>query len=900
VLIPFLLSLALADNRYAFIYSKNIDDSFINFYDKVVVEADAIDNIYATRYPDRMVAYISVGEIEPWRNRGYKNSWIISKNLTWNSLIANLDKKEYQKFLLQRVEKLYKMGYRNFFLDTIDAYNRIKDKRLKVAVQNGVIEFIKELKKRYPKSKIIINRGFEILDRVYKYIDAIVAESLIAGYDHSKKIYKSVSIEDRKWLLKNLKRAKKLGLDVISIDYSNKSTKDRIDIAKKIRALGVIPYVTDGLLQEQGECDIKRVRRNILILFNRSLFKDNNEVYSDVHLIASMPIEHLGYIPILYDISTKPLPKRVEDRFHAVLIWSDGETKNSKNILNWTKKTIKKGIKVLFLKNFIFEPNSANLKFFGLKSEENKNTLLSTGKIVYHNPFKPYEIKAYIENRENIIVANSDKIKPIVSIEYKNGQIYTPIAITPWGGYAYGNSFLLSVANKSLWTIDPFKFFKMALGLDLEVIPDPTTEGGRRELFVHIDGDGFIEKYRLNPKKYAPEILIDKIFKKYKIPQSVSIIQGEVDTIGLRPKLTPKLIKIAKKLYEIPWIEPASHSFSHPFFWHKAIVPKNASPKAGKHYHLNIPNYHFSLKQETIDSINFALSLSPKYKRDKKILFWSGDCLPPKSVLKYIEKNGILAMNGGDTTITKENPFKSFIAPFGIQREEYWQIYTGAQNENIYTNEWRGPFWGYKRAIETFKLTETPQRLKPINIYYHLYSGSRLASLRALDEVYRWAISQKTTNIYASDYIKKVKDFYSTSIAKLDNREYEVRNSGNLRTLRVDNSVFVDIKDSVGVGGFKREKNRTYIILDTKKRYIIRLSNKIPDTPYLIDINGWIEEYNRGVFKLKSYMPIKAKFYLPKNCSFNLSKGVEKKIKNHILEIYSKEKRGAIIEFECK
>jgi len=67
LLIILLFSSLMGSERYAFIYSKNIDDVFINFYDKVVVEADAIDNIYAIRYPQKMVAYVSVGEIEPWR-----------------------------------------------------------------------------------------------------------------------------------------------------------------------------------------------------------------------------------------------------------------------------------------------------------------------------------------------------------------------------------------------------------------------------------------------------------------------------------------------------------------------------------------------------------------------------------------------------------------------------------------------------------------------------------------------------------------------------------------------------------------------------------------------------------------------------------------------------------------
>jgi len=96
-----LFSFVSANGRYAFIYSNNIDDTFINFYDKVVVEADSIDDIYALRYPKKMVAYVSVGEIEPWKKNStpYKKSWVLSKNKTWNSLVADLTNYEYQEFL---------------------------------------------------------------------------------------------------------------------------------------------------------------------------------------------------------------------------------------------------------------------------------------------------------------------------------------------------------------------------------------------------------------------------------------------------------------------------------------------------------------------------------------------------------------------------------------------------------------------------------------------------------------------------------------------------------------------------------------------------------------------------------------------------------------------------------
>ena len=913
----FLLSSSLlASERYAFIYSKNIDDRFINFYDKVVVEADSIDNIYAMRYPKKMVAYVSVGEIEPWRKTKtpYKKSWVISKNKTWNSLIADLNNEKYQKFIFERIAKLHKQGYRNFFLDTMDSYHvTSQDKALFKSQQKALISFVHKLHIKYPKSKIIINRGFEILDEIHKDIDAVVAESLFARYNHDEKSYALVPRNDREWLLENFQKAQAYGLDAISIDYTDLSTKERGKIANKIKELGIIPYVTDGLLQEQGECEVERIRRDVLILFNQSVFKDKNPVYSDVHLSIAMPIEHYGYVPILYDVSTKELPKRVEDKYHSVIVWVGGETNNSAKLHKWALKVKEKNIKILFLDNFGFPSSSTNLKAFGLTKEKNKNSLQIPMQVDYGTGYKPYEMRHKGHYRSELLSAK--EAKSVIKLNYKNGQSATPIAITPWGGYALASSFLIDIDNVNYWTINPYQFIKEALQFDEIPMPDPTTEAGRRILFIHIDGDGFVEFVRMQKESLSTEYLIEHIYKKYAIPHTISLIQGEMQ--DLFPKLTTRMERVARELYAIPWIEPASHTLSHPFYWADVIKPENASAKVGMKYHLPIKNYDFSLKKETIDSVDYVLNLAPKSKQKERIMFWSGDCQPPKSVLEYVEKNGIITLNGGDTTVQKKTPTLNFIAPFGLQRDEYWQIYTGQQNENVYTNDWLGPYWGFRNVIETFKMTEEPYRIKPINIYYHLYSGSKLASFSALKEVYDWAIKQKTSKLYASQYIKKGQGFYRTALGKTKNG-FEIRNQGFLRTLRFDKKINIDIQNSKGIAGHNFDNNSSYVTLDSSGKYELILE-KNKRSPYLIDANGWVEKVvnkqNKYSFELKSNVALEADFHLPKGCTYSLESETSvpnktrlkpsvpsfaKSLIKNKLSISSTKEKGAKIVFFCQ
>jgi len=194
----------------------------------------------------------------------------------------------------------------------------------------------------------------------------------------------------------------------------------------------------------------------------------------------------------------------------------------------------------------------------------------------------------------------------------------------------------------------------------------------------------------------------------------------------------------------------------------------------------------------------------------------------------------------------------------GVNYGSYFQIYTPVQNENIFTNLWKGPFWGYINVIQTFELTDKPRRLKPISIYYHYYSGSKQASLNALKKVYNYAISQRVNPVFLSEYAEKVLDFRQTVISK-DAESLRVKNAGYLRTLRIPAEFgFPDIKESKGVVGFFTDSDNTYLHLDGSGDYIIKFSKEKPKNFYLISSNGQVESFikqeNTYILKLKAYV----------------------------------------------
>jgi hypothetical protein len=228
--------------------------------------------------------------------------------------------------------------------------------------------------------------------------------------------------------------------------------------------------------------------------------------------------------------------------------------------------------------------------------------------------------------------------------------------------------------------------------------------------------------------------------------------------------------------------------------------------------------------------------------------------------MKLVHDRGLANMNGGDTTITEQNNSLTAVASLGIQKGAYLQVYAPNQNENMYTNLWKGPFYGYQQVIETFQLTERPRRYKPINIYYHTYSASKQASLTALHKVYDWALAQPVNPVFASEYVHLVKDF-SRMVVTRSKGGWELVNVEKTTEIRVPQSTgFPDLETSRGVIGYADHGIERYIHVDPSRSPFLVMTSQPPARPFLVSTNGNVLKWNRtqtGVeVMLKGYRPL--------------------------------------------
>lgn len=847
--LPFSLALYYASNH-------PLDE--LKAFDVAVVDPDS--GISPSSYgagKSELFAYVSLGEADP--NRSYTKqmdpAWFVGTNKAWKTKVIDTSSPEWRTFFIdQIVAPLWAAGYRGFFVDTLDSYQLAASREGFSRMEEGIAGTLREVRRRFPGVRLILNRGFEVFGQLKGEIFAVAAESLFQRYDPVEKVYVEVPEKDREWLLARFREVRDAGVPVIAIDYvpPEKRTLAR-QTAERIKDLGIIPWVADNDLASLGVGAVEVMPRKILGLYDGG---EASDFYSTMlNRLAAMPLNYLGYQLELRDLR-QPLPEGImAGRYAGVLVWPDrsGERPSLKE---WTLRRIREGMPIVFMDRFGFGAEDGFFRQLGLELDSTVR-VTSPVRILTKDPRIGFEQQP-LPQTDDFIPMKLKEGTSLLRLSSANGVISDAAAITLWGGYVlYPFSATRLFNEQNVWVVDPFRFFKDALRLPDMPVPDTTTENGVRLLLSHVDGDGFESMAEWPGGGLAADELRLKVLEKYRMPVTVSVITGVVAPNGLYPGKSSRLEQAARAIFALPWVEAASHSFSHPFRWKPDQVDNGMVAEAW--HTMKIPGYTFNLETEIGGSLKYINErLLPPGKK-ARLFQWTGNCLPGEEAIRLTYQAGLLNINGGDTMITDSNRSLTRVAPLGIDRNGCFQVFAPNQNENVYTNLWSDTFYGYQRVLETFRLTDSPRRLKPVNIYYHIYSASKTASLKSLLRVHDWALEQRLNAIHASEYVEKVLDFNRTVVAR-DGSGWLVRNSGNLKEFRIPRPAgFPDLATDGRVAGFNDHGDSRYIHLMPGGEARIRLGAATPALPYLAQAGGQLESLERNgrgmKLRLRGYTP---------------------------------------------
>jgi hypothetical protein len=123
-------------------------------------------------------------------------------------------------------------------------------------------------------------------------------------------------------------------------------------------------------------------------------------------------------------------------------------------------------------------------------------------------------------------------------------------------------------------------------------------------------------------------------------------------------------------------------------------------------------------------------------------------------------------------------------------------------------------------------------------------------------------MQQETLPIFASDYIKKVKNFWDIGVARRSNGNWQISGLNHLRTLRVPEETGLPIKAiSKGIAGWRRLNNSIYLHLVPDSDVEIGFGKEKTKPVFLNHTNGqllkWEEKANGIDFRIKGFENIK-------------------------------------------
>lgn len=589
-------------------------------------------------------------------------------------------------------------------------------------------------------------------------------------------------------------------------------------------------------------------------------------------------MNYYGLLPEYVDVSQRPLPSDSDMAgVRAIIVaLNSSAVEDAVPYLKWVLAQIEGGKRLVIIEELGSgtdlsdnEPAALRSRIYEHLGFKFTGELLKDRKRLRYGTVNPdftgYELRLPdVPPTYTDIIPVRDDITPLVTVSRKDRANSTSAvaAYSPTGGilvpeFAYWQD---PLTYKRKWYIDPFAFLTKSLDLKNVPVPDPTTINGLRVAFSHVDADGFSGTNQVDRQKVCAEVMRDAIFKVYDFPVSFSVIQAEIDPLVQGSEY---LMNVARSIMELGTIEPASHTFSHPFFWN----PENSNKdRYDDRFAFDIPGYQFDAFKEIVNSVEFVTDeLCPPGKACS-LLFWSGACDPLAEHQQLANEHGILAINGGDTVWDPAHDSLFGVAPLvrplgpGLN-----QVHIGQANDNILTNLWRGPFNGYRNIVETMKRTGSPRRLKPIDIYYHTFTAEKIAGIEALKEVYTWALAQPIAPVRTSFWIRSVMDWTNVRVSETGPDSYLVENYGTCLSLRLEkDSLKPDLLKCENVLGFDVQPEGMYVHLAPEASKAVLVLAKPGETPkpvpYLKTASGIV----RGFRASASVIQAKLEFAVSK------------------------------------
>ncbi len=626
------------------------------------------------------------------------------------------------------------------------------------------------------------------------------------------------------------------------------------------------------------------VRRDILLLSNLS--KSDRRDVLDSHLVAvHTPLEHLGLLVRHHDWTVGLEPEVADaDSLRGALVWFRGASlREPDRFLRWAIDFMDTDRYLVVLGDLAFlrsrrdaraDPALVERFFERLGMSYTAETLddfdalqvlsRDTRTIGFEKPLG-----------DDLATAPQFRLaegtgRSLLQLGDRQGNRSDVVALTEAGGLAYSQYGYTdhSGLDHGYWVTDPLRFLRSAFRMDGVPVPDTTTRAGRRVFLSHVSGAGWNRTSAIADRRgvrlSSAAVTLQRLIAPYPdLPVSVGPIAADLHPAFLG---SPLARRTARAMFALPQVEPAAHGWSEPLDWEyfspldydqtheKGLAGRTGEPRSTLDGLLDSIGVHlrskkaqgaqyddtrypmprtyytgpFDLDRELDAAIDFVSSLAPTDK-PARLMLWTGDDPRPfEAALARLRVLGVANLGGAQPRLDGSFPALVYLAPQARAVGDEVQVQSALSSDVLYERSWPDRYFGFENLIDSIERTESPVRLRPIHVNYHVYSAEQHSTLKAVEVVLDDVRQRVIHPVRASRHARTVVDARQTRLIESP-RGWSVRGRGELDTVRVDGELdwSIDYRHAAGVLGHLDYQGSRYIALDpaVRRPFIARSSH---------------------------------------------------------------------------
>lgn len=649
------------------------------------------------------------------------------------------------------------------------------------AERAAVLRVLTLIKATYPDKMLFMEGGFDLLSEARRHLDGIL-------------FMEGSGEQEKRRLERRLQESARLGVQSYVVAFADPEQPGEIaPRTERLRELGSVPFFTTQALEGVNLGPLQEITRRVLVLHSGAA----RESFTARVLHGSL--EWLGYQVIYEDAGNASAANLLPAHVGVNAVILDESLKLSaerqKNLADLIVRLRGQNLPFLLTgqpwqKEADWAAVAASLGLQGSGKKIAKPESAAIHQVETTWLMERGSVTARTQGMQDLRAPAESRVALSVKAD---GSVYDQVFLTSWGGM-----WLDPLASQLGSQINPLPFLENWLASQpMAPVADTTSLDGQRLLVTQVTAEGFAETSSLPGLPLAAEVLCEDVLRRYALPMTVSVCEGDVRgwTPGHEVRNALRHEEAARAIFGLGHVEAASYSFSRPATWtgnEPVSGTLNASAPAGKR----------GMEREVAGSLAYIHREFLPAGRGVALMNWPLGTEPTKEAVAFSRSMGVENI---ETVSQPVNAGRATALPMrSWGRDDHFQT--------LFTTSRKGKTLDAQSAITEALRTGQNRWLSPVQVSLNFQDAASESTLHQVKKLLDWCASQPLQAITAGQYARLSRDAARTRVFQTGPSRWIIVNNGHARTLRLPISAGVpDLPRCTGVAGFVQQGDQVYI-----------------------------------------------------------------------------------------